>query len=193
MPFWKKLLVVLPVLIILHLTSTAAASLLDSFRVLWGPAGAPLYLLAGFPAGYAMGVPVGLTAPPGTSRAVLVLSLLLSIAGLYWCAALADGYAAGAASLAVCGFAAGLALPVVAKALGLVNNIIAGGVMALLVAGAWWLSIPFVALFRMGLPFGALPEWAVPFYVQGFLAVLWLPLAMLSNQSRGGRRLRRGS
>ncbi len=188
MPFWKKLLVVLPVLVILHLTSTAAASLLDSFRALSGPASDQLYLLAGFPAGYAMGVPVGLTAAPGTTRAVLILSLVLSIAGLCWFAALADGYMAAAAALALSGFAAGLALPVAAKALGLGNNVVAGGIMALLVAGAWWLSVPFVAFVRTGLPLGGVPDWAAPFYVQGCLAVFWLPWTFVLSESRGRRR-----
>jgi hypothetical protein len=190
LPVWKKLLVVFPAFLILHLTATGAVPLADGLRELWQPgASDEILLLMGFPLGYAMGAAIGMTAAPGLTRPVLVLCLLLSIAGLYWFAELANGYAGGAAALALTGFAAGLAMPIAARALGLTRNVTAGVLMALLVAAGWWLSIPFVDFFRQGLPISGTPGWAGPYYAQGLLCVLWLPLVLfLGAERNGGRR-----
>lgn len=190
MVVWKRLLVVLPAFLILHLTATAPAPLLDGFRELWQPGRFDeVRLLGGFPTGYGMGAAIGLTAAPGTTRPMLSLSLVLSVTGLYWFAELANSYTGGAAALLLTGIAVGMALPVAARALGLVNNVIAGAIMAMLVALAWWLSIPFVDFFKQGLPISGTPGWAGPFYAQGFLAVLWLPLVLFLAADRpSGRR-----
>ena len=190
MPVWKKLLVVLPAFLILHLTATGAAALVDGLRDLWVPGGTDeIILLAAFPAGYGMGAAVGMTAAPGLTRPVLSLSLILSIAGLYWFAELAKGYGAGGAAQALTGFAAGLALPICARALGLTRNVIAGILVALLIAAGWWLSIPFVDFFKQGLPISGTPAWAGPYYAQGLLSVLWLLLVLFLGADRnGGRR-----
>jgi hypothetical protein len=190
-PFWKKLFVVLPAFLILHLTATGTVPLLDGLRALWPrTAHGEILLLAGFPVGYAMGAAVGLTAAPGTARSVLAVSLILSIAGLYGFAELADGYKAGTGALALAGFAAGMAMPVAARALGLVNNVVAGALMALLVAAAWWLSLPFVDLLKQGLPIDGTPGWAGPYYAQGVLAALWLIVVLFLGADRNGSRRR---
>ncbi|MGE0667808.1 MAG: hypothetical protein AB7O49_14735 [Sphingomonadales bacterium] len=190
MPIWKKLLVVLPAFLMLHLTATGAAPLLDGLRELWRPAGFDeVYFLAGFPAGYAMGAAVGITAAPGRTRPILALALAVSVAGSYWFAEIASGFAGSAAALALSGFAAGLALPVTARALGLTRNVIAGAIMAVLAAAGWWLSLPFVDYFEQGLPIGGTPGWAGPYYAQGLLCVVWLPLLLLLGGERvPGRR-----
>lgn len=191
LPVWKRFLVVLPAFLILHLTATGAAALIGGLRELWQPGGSDeILLLAAFPAGYAMGAAVGMTAAPGTARSVLSLSLILSIAGLYGFAELANSYVSGAAALALTGFAAGLAMPICARALGLTRNVVAGLVMALLVAAGWWLSIPFVDFFRQGLPISGTPGWAGPYYAQGFFCVLWLPLVLFFGAERNGGRRR---
>jgi len=188
---WKKLLVVLPAFLILHLTATGAIPLIDGLRELWSPGGVDeRFLLAAFPAGYAMGAAVGMSAAPGVTRPVLSLALLLSLAGLYGFAELANDYAGGMAALALSGFAAGLALPICARALGLTRNVIAGILMALLVAAGWWLSIPFVDFFKQGLPIGGMPGWAGPYYAQGLLCLLWLPLVLFLGADRSAGRRR---
>lgn len=191
MPVWKKLLVVLPAFLILHLTATGAVPLVDGLRDLWPPGGSgEILLLTAFPAGYAMGAAVGMTAASGTTQPVLALSLVLSIAGLYWFAELANGYAGGTAALGLTGFAAGLTMPICARALGLTRNTITGILMALLVALGWWLSIPFVDFFKQGLPIGGTPGWAGPYYAQGLFCVLWLPLVLFLGADRNGGRRR---
>lgn len=191
MSVWKKLLVVLPAFLILHLTATGAIPLIDGLREFWRPGGMDeRLLLAAFPAGYAMGAAVGITAAPGVTRPVLSLSLLLSLAGLYGFAELANGYVGGGSALALTGFVAGLAMPVCARALGLTRNVVAGVLMALLVAAGWWLSIPFVDFFKQGLSIGGTPGWAGPYYAQGLLCLLWLPLVLFFGADRGGGRRR---
>ncbi len=190
MSFWKKLFVVLPAFVILHLVATGAAQLAEGLRGLWQPgAHDETYLLAAFPIGYAMGVAMGLAAAPGLTRRLLATALILSTGGLYGFAELANGYAGGSASLAFAGFAAGLALPVAGRALGLVGSLAAGGALALLTAAVWWLSVPFVGLFKQGLPVSGMPGWAAPYLVQGVLCVLWLlPVLFLGGERPGRRR-----
>ena len=136
-----------------------------------------------------MGAAVGMTTAPGTTRLALALSLILSILGLYWFAEWASDYAGGAAALALTGLAAGITMPAAARVLGLNRNIAGGIIMALLVAAAWWLSVSFVEFFKQGLPIGGTPGWTGPYYAQGALCVIWLPLVLFAGGDRGpGRR-----
>jgi hypothetical protein len=190
MPLWRKLLVVLPAFVILHLVATSAALLSAGLRELWQPAGFDeAWLLAGFPAGYAMGAALGLSMPPGTARPVLSLALLLSMGGLYGFGELANGYMGGTYALLTCGFAAGMALPVVARCLGLAGHALGGVLMAILTGLCWWVSLPFFDFFKQGLPISGTPGWAAPFYVQGAFCLLWLPqVVLLAAERPGGKR-----
>ncbi|MBI1182173.1 MAG: hypothetical protein GC201_16645 [Alphaproteobacteria bacterium] len=188
MSLWKKLLVVLPAFVILHLVAVGVFPLIDGLREVWVPG--PLdetRLLMAFPAAYAFGAALGLGLQPGSTRVAMAVSLVLSIAGLYAFAGLANSYREGAAALLPVGLAAGLALPVAARAFELDRTVLGSLIMAVVVAGSWWASVPFVDLFRHGLPIGGAPGWAGPYYAQGFFCVLWLPLVLFLATERRRR------
>jgi hypothetical protein len=188
MSVWRKLLVVVPAFVILHLASLAAVPLIDGLRDLWRPGATDeIVLLGAFPFGYALGVSVGIGLGYGLTRPVLTVSLLVSIASAWGFAEWADSYVQGAAALAVGGAAAGLALPVVARALDLASSLVGGIVMAMLVAAGWGISIPFIQYLQGGLPVGDLPSWAAPYYGQAFFCVVWLPLVVFLGMDRRRR------
>lgn len=188
MSVWRKVLVVGPAFVILHLAALAAVPLIDGLRDLWPPGATDEMLLLGaFPSGYAIGVSMGVGLGYGLTRSVLSVSLLMSIASAWGFAEWANNYAQGAAALAVGGVAAGLALPVVARALDLASSAFGGCVMAVLSAAGWGISIPFVQYLKDGLLVGNLPSWAAPYYGQAFFCVVWLPLIVFLGMDRRRR------
>ena len=188
MSLWKKLFVVLPALVILHLVAVGVYPLIDGLRETWSPR--PLdetFLLMALPLGYALGAAIGVGLRPGRTRVAMTACLVLSLIGLYGFAEVASGYLQGSGALALIGLAAGLAMPVAAKALGLARTVFGGIIMALIVAGCWASSVPFVDILKHGLPIGGAPGWAAPYYVQGFFCVLWLPLVLFLATERRRR------
>lgn len=188
---WKRLIVVAPAFLVLHLTATGVLPLLDGFRIIWELApGQDVRLGAAFSAGYAAAIPFALLLSPTNLRAGLTLALLICIVAAAAMAFYASGYGFALVCLLVLGACAGFSVPVSGRLLGLRGVPPLAAVMSILVLFAWYLSLPFVEMFKTGLPIGDAAGWAGPYIIQAILAVVWMPLVLFTVPSRPPGRFR---
>ncbi len=188
---WKKLLVVVPALIIVHLTATGMLPLMEGFREYWelGP-GQDVHLGAAFPIGYAAAVPFALLLRGKNLRAALSLSVLATIIAAAIFAIYVAGYGLAMVCIVALGAAAGIGTVASARLLGLAAAPLQALVMALLIVVAWYISVPFFDFFKQGLPIGGAAGWAGPYMVQAVLALVWFPLVLFTIPSRPPGRFR---
>jgi len=188
---WKKLLVVVPAVLIVHLSATGILPLLEGLREVWEMQDAQSVRLgAAFPIGYGVAIPFALLVGEFALRWALTIALLLCFLGAVAFATLGNGFTSAFYSLIVSGIGAGLTLPVAARLLGLSSTVTHAFLMAALIAAAWALSVPMVEMFKQGLPVGGAPGWTAPYFVQAALVVVWLPLVVFTIPSRPPTRFR---
>ncbi|MDA0338553.1 MAG: hypothetical protein O2910_01720 [Proteobacteria bacterium] len=196
MSIWRGFFVLVPAFVILHLS--AAGFLLPliengrDFAEIFELSRIELALLGlAFPIGYAGAVPKGAFMATGWSpRLVAMCALLGSILAAILFAFIAEGFWLMFIALLMSGGSAGVMLPLTTRLLGCLASLPRAGMMGLLIALAWGLSIYATAvlpvgafaaaLTQAGLPVEAPPAWASIFVLQAFLALVWLlPVSLL--------------
>ncbi|MFN3232557.1 MAG: hypothetical protein ACE363_10400 [Alphaproteobacteria bacterium] len=188
---WKKLLVVTPAFLIVHLTASGIPQLIDGFREFWElTPGQDTRIALAFPAGYAAAIPLALLLPVRGLRAGLTLAILVCLLASAVMAFYVNGYGFAMPILLSLGAAAGFSVPISGRLLGLSRVPPLAIAMSVLVVVGWYASIPFFEFFKQGLPIGDAAGWAGPYIVQAVLALVWLPLALFSIPSRPPGRFR---